>query len=97
MLPPEQRKIFKKFLNRLDENFISHKSEIVYWVNSYFSDEDMNGRDIRNLLYAAVAIARADDGILKQRHIEIVKMAKQASQEFFQEQRVAARANKDYQ
>src|ERR1700761_3792364 len=60
----DQRRLFKIFLNRMDERFIENKEELEAWCDKYFKEE-FNGRDIRNMLSSALAIARAENSKLQ--------------------------------
>jgi hypothetical protein len=92
----DQRKLFKIFLNRIDERSIENKEELEIWCDKYFK-EDFNGRDIRNMLTSALAIARAENCKLSRRHIDIIREAKKVSQKTFAEQRTIARADKGFE
>ena len=96
MSKDDQRRLFKIFLNRLDEKDIDNKKELENWCDKYFKEE-FNGRDIRNMVSSALAIARAEDSKLKKRHIEILREAKKSSQKTFAEQRTIARAEKGFE
>jgi SpoVK/Ycf46/Vps4 family AAA+-type ATPase len=96
MTKDDQRKLFKIFLNRLNEKDIENKEELEVWCDKYFKEE-FNGRDIRNMFSSALAIARAENSKLKKRHIEIIKEAKKTSQKRFAEQRTIARAEKGFE
>jgi len=91
----DQRKLFKKFLDRLEDKDIDDKKDLIEWIDLYFKEE-FNGRDIRNMLSSALAIARAKKEKLKRRHIEVVRDSKKSSQKTFAELRTIARAERGF-
>lgn len=93
MQPREQQALFKKFLDKLGPNDIENRANLERLASRYFKAQDLNGRDIRNLISSALAIARSKREKLDWQHIEIVKQAKVESQKTFAEQRAIARAS----
>ena len=91
----DQRKLFKIFLDRLEDKDIYDKKDLTEWIDLYFKEE-FNGRDIRNMLSSALAIARAKTEKLKRRHIEVVRDSKKSSQKTFAELRTIARAERGF-
>ena len=96
MTKEDQRKLFKIFINRIPEEDIEDKKELEGWCDRYFKEE-FNGRDIRNMISSALAIARAEDSKLKKRYVELICQAKKSSQKTFAEQRALAQANKGFE
>ncbi|KAI1840596.1 hypothetical protein JX266_013200 [Neoarthrinium moseri] len=54
----QMRSIFKYFLDRLGDDLIKNRAEIDHFVSSYGHHYGLNGRQIRNVVYAALAAAR---------------------------------------
>jgi SpoVK/Ycf46/Vps4 family AAA+-type ATPase len=62
-LEKEQKaEIFKYYLNQLEKENIYQRDRIDEWVDEYGSDSELNGRQIRNLVSAALALARNETG-----------------------------------
>lgn len=56
----EQKEVFKIFLKQVDKKDMDY-DEIIEWINDSYEDNKFNGRQIRNILSAAVDLARAND------------------------------------
>lgn len=74
----QKKKIFKNFINQIDEGKISDVEHFLGWLddnpdaNDWF--EALNGRQVRNVLFSAASLAMRDGGVLKVEHVQ--KMAK---------------------
>jgi len=78
-LSKEQKaKIFTKFINQIKDENIESKDEVRNWFEEdtdaieWF--ENLNGRQVRNVLFSAASLAQSEGGVLKLRHIK--KMGK---------------------
>ena len=91
-----QRELCKKLLDRLREGDIENKDRLWRWIDKSFKvgSSEFNGRDIRNLISSALAIARAGNQKLTPDHLDIVKDAKMVSQKTFTEARTRAKMDR---
>lgn len=53
-----KQNIFKIFLDQLDRDSIADRSRIMGWVEEYGCEYKFNGRQIRNVVSSALALAR---------------------------------------
>jgi hypothetical protein len=67
----EQKQIFKMFINQIDPHDME-RDGILEWVEDSYQDNKFNGRQIRNIISAAMALARAEDRKLKLKDIQRV-------------------------
>lgn len=74
----------------INEMQIKNKRKIVDWVNENFS-EKYNGREIRNKLSSAVALARVDGRSLELTDIKAMRDIKKLFKEYLQEQTILAK------
>ncbi|KAJ5664188.1 hypothetical protein N7507_004919 [Penicillium longicatenatum] len=71
----DQKKIFEMFLNKMTSDVVDRKN-INTWLDERFEDhgsrngEQLNGRQIRNILSSAVALARSEKKKLQLSHIK---------------------------
>lgn len=56
-----KKKIFKIFLDQLEPESIKDRGLINDWVDEYGCDAKLNGRQIRNVVSSALALARSTD------------------------------------
>ena len=56
---PYKEKIFKIFLDQLEPDSIKNREFIDDWVSEVGSDSKFNGRQIRNIVSSALALARS--------------------------------------
>lgn len=86
----DQLEIFSGFLDQIPNNDVD-KDSILDWVNSsYMVDNQFCGRQIRNILSAAMAIARANGRRLMLEDVRMLWRSTKVFQEFLQAQRFAA-------
>ena len=86
----DQREIFSDFLGQIPDSD-ADKASILDWVNSsYMVDNQFCGRQIRNILSAAMAIARAQERRLMLEDIRMLWQSTKVFQEFLQAQRFLA-------
>lgn len=73
-LSEQQRKnIFSEFLRQLQaKNLVSDINAALQWVDEVGKEKDFNGRQIRNVVSTAMAIANADDTKLAPTHLNEV-------------------------
>ena len=90
MSEKQQKRVFNVFLDMIDERQIKNKPKIVDWVKEDFS-EKFNGREIRNMLSSAMALARADGRSLELRDIKVMRDTKKHFKEYLQEQTILAK------
>ena len=90
MSEEQQKRVFNVFLDMIDERQIKNKPKIVDWVSEDFR-EKFNGREIRNMLSSAVALARADGRSLELRDIKVMRDKKKRFKEYLQEQTILAK------
>ena len=90
MSEKEQRRVFRMFLDQVDERKIKDRSKIMDWVDEDFRDR-FNGRDIRNILSSAIAIARAQGRPLELKDIKTMRDSKRKFKEYLFEQTVKAK------
>jgi hypothetical protein len=86
----EQKSVFKMFLNTIDERDIKAKQKILEWVDEDFK-ERFNGRQIRNILSSAMALARAEERPLELRDIKRVRDCTKIFQDHLHEQTILAK------
>lgn len=95
MQSKDQRALCTKLLDRLSDKDVDNRDKLNNWAKNAFKSgaNAFSGRDIRNLISSALAIARAEKVRLAHRHLELVKDAKLASQKVFTEARGRAKAD----
>jgi AAA+ superfamily predicted ATPase len=54
-----KQEIFKFFLDQLEPNSIRNREGIDEWIEEYACDYKLNGRQIRNVVSSALALARS--------------------------------------
>ena len=87
MSEKQQRRVFNLLLNVIDERQIKNKDMIVEWVNEDLRDS-FNGREIRNVLFSAMAFARASERSLELKDIKIMLDSKRRFKEYLREQTI---------
>lgn len=70
-LPADRcEKIFLEFLRQLDDmNLVRSWDEVVEWVNEEGKEKNFNGRQIRNIVSTAMALAHAEGTELQRKHL----------------------------
>jgi hypothetical protein len=86
----EQKNVFKMFLNTIDERDVKAKQKILEWVDEDFG-ERFNGRQIRNILSSAMALARAEKRPLELKDIKRVRDYTKIFQDHLHEQTILAK------
>ena len=81
--------IFNNFLKQINDHD-ADKDNISYWLNSSFMDIKFCGRQIRNILSAAMAIARAQGRQLRLEDIKMMWQSTKLFQDFLDAQRYNA-------
>jgi AAA+ superfamily predicted ATPase len=83
-----KQKIFKMFLDQLEPDSIKDHERITSWIEEYGCDNKLNGRQIRNVVSSALALARStakssggDDRLTVQHLKDVINITKD-----FQEQ-----------
>lgn len=79
LTPPQTKEIFKGFMKGLVENNqVEDYNAIVQWLEEDVYDEGFDGRQIRNIITAALGLARAEckdrngEGRLSKKHLKAV-------------------------
>ena len=54
-----KQEIFKIFLDKLESDTIKNREAIDDWIEEYGSESKFNGRQIRNIVTSAAALARS--------------------------------------
>jgi hypothetical protein len=98
-LSPEQiKQVWNGFLSQLNNSNMENKEEIQEWVNKWAIKSSLNGRQIRNIISSAQALARGRGRRLTLEDIEQVKDATEDFQkdlhQTYQERRIDALAPK---
>jgi hypothetical protein len=86
----EQKNVFKMFVNKINDGDVKAKQKILEWVDEDFK-EKFNGRQIRNILSSAMALARAEARSLELKDIKRVRDCTKIFQDHLQEQTILAR------
>ena len=86
----QQQRLLTTFLNMIDERQIKNKDKILEWIGEDFRDK-FNGREIRNMLSSAIALARADGRPLELRDIKAMRESKRKFKEYLHEQTILAK------
>lgn len=96
-LDKEQKKrIFYMFLDQLSAETSKHDMETIKeWVSEYGSEHKLNGRQIRNVISSAQALARSHGGTLKKDHIKKVMDITKSFQEQLDKLMQASRAQNE--
>jgi hypothetical protein len=78
-LQPEYKsKIFKGFLDDIDASKIEDRTSIDYYILVTSESTELNGRQIRNVVSSAQALANNGEGKLKLEHIkEVLALTKE--------------------
>ena len=76
-----RREIFKMFLDQLEPNSISDHSGIIDWIEDSGCEYKLNGREIRNVVTSALALAKStkrqnggDDRLTKQHLKRVIQI-----------------------
>ncbi|KAL5045853.1 hypothetical protein BDW71DRAFT_182934 [Aspergillus fruticulosus] len=86
------RKLFKQFIDELDEEEVEDRGQMKNWIDDEF-EADVDGRQIRNIVSSARALSKSKDnygGKLKLSHIKRVLKMTVHFQNHLRDQRVAA-------
>lgn len=80
-LKKDQKKaIFTYYLDQLETSSIYNRDAIDEWIEEAGSEAELNGRQIRNIVSAALALARSDkgDGRVSKEHLkQVVRVSKE--------------------
>lgn len=86
----DQKKIFTDFINQIPDGDVD-KESILDWINSsYMVDNQLCGRQIRNIISAAMAIARAKKRRLELEDIRMIWGSTKTFHDFVHAQRYRA-------
>ena len=78
-----KRKIFKIFLDQLKPGSIKNPEGITDWIKEYGCEYKLNGRQIRNVVSSALALARSSkDGLDDRLTVEHLKSVIRITKEF---------------
>ncbi len=81
----DKRKIFYNFLKRLNSDNTENLNKIERYVTEDF-DEEFNGRQIRNVVSSAMAVARGRNGKITLRDIkDVVKVTRDFRNHLYEE------------
>jgi SpoVK/Ycf46/Vps4 family AAA+-type ATPase len=72
----QKARIFGFYLDQLEADSIYRRDRIDDWVNEYGVEHELNGRQIRNLVSAALALARNEEGDQRVTDKHLKKVAK---------------------
>ena len=86
----QQQRLLTTFLNMIDERQIKNKEKILEWIREDFRDK-FNGREIRNMLSSAMALARASGRRLELSDIKVIRECKRQFKEYLHEQTILAK------
>ena len=86
----QQKRLLTTFLDMIDERQIKDKGKILEWIGEDFRDR-FNGREIRNMLSSAMALARANGRPLELSDIKVMRESKRQFKEYLQEQTILAK------
>ena len=86
----QQKRLLTMFLDMIDDRQIKNKGKILEWVREDFRDR-FNGREIRNMLSSAMALARADGRALELSDIKVVRDSKRNFKDYLHEQTILAK------
>ena len=90
MSEKQQKRLLTIFLEMIDERQIKNKGKILEWVAEDFRDK-FNGREIRNMLSSAMALARAAERPLELSDIKVMRDSKRQFKDYLQEQTILAK------
>jgi AAA+ superfamily predicted ATPase len=74
LLPKQKAKIFKGFLDNLGDGKIGDRQKIDFYIEVNSEETELNGRQIRNVISSAQALANNAGTKLKLDHIKKVMM-----------------------
>jgi AAA+ superfamily predicted ATPase len=77
---PQKIEIFKHFLGQLEPDSIDDPEGIMDYIKEYGAEDDLNGRQIRNIVSSSLSLARNEKGSenrLTQKHLkEVLRITK---------------------
>lgn len=81
MSEKQQRRVFNFFLSTINERQIKNKEMTEEWVHEDLRD-NINGREIRNVLFSVIAFARANGRSLEVKDFKIMRDSKRRFEEY---------------
>ena len=86
----QRKRIFRRFIEGIDERQIKNRDYILQWADGDFRDK-FNGREIRNMISSALALARHESRSLELRDIKVIRESKRVFKDYLHDQTIRAK------
>lgn len=96
MSEEEQKGVLQMFLKDINGHDLD-REEINNWIETSFQDNKFSGRQIRNILSAAMVLARAENKRLNSRHLRTLWKKTKEFQDYLDRARIKAEEASMYQ